>query len=69
MLSAVSRSWLAPRILATQSRPRAGRHFFFIVRALIFPFCNFFRRWGYCVAGFLGVRLAFFDMTTLPSGT
>ena len=41
---------------------RFGCRFFFAVRELTFPFCNFFRRFGYFVAGFLTVRFSFFDM-------
>ena len=42
--------------------PRADPHFFFAVWALTLPFCNFFCRCGYFVAGFLAVRLTFLDM-------
>jgi hypothetical protein len=47
---------------------RLGSHFFFAVWALTLPFCNFFCRFGYFVAGFLAVRLPFLDMTTLFAG-
>ena len=44
-------------------------HFFLTCFDWILPFCNFFRRFGYFVAGFLAVRLTFLDMTTLPLET
>jgi hypothetical protein len=45
----------------------AGRYyFFFACFDWIFPFCNFLRRLGNLVAGFLGIRLSFFAITRSP---
>ena len=47
---------------AAASRP----HFFLACFDWILPFCNFFRRLGNLVAGFLAIRLSFFAITRSP---
>jgi hypothetical protein len=56
-------------LIVAGSCPAAGprHHFFLACLDWILPFCNFFRRLGNLVAGFLAVRLAFFAMTCTPS--
>ena len=48
----------------TAAVPRG--HFFLACLDWILPFCNFFRRLGYLVAGFLAIRLSFLAMTGTP---
>lgn len=43
-----------------------GRHFFFTCLDWILPFCNFFRKFGNLVAGFLGIRLSLLAIACSP---
>jgi hypothetical protein len=52
----------ADSCMATDSR----RHFFLTCFDWILPFCNFFRKFGNLVAGFLTMRLSFFAITCSP---
>lgn len=54
--------------MTARERPVGTRgHFFFPVWALTLAFSNFFRRFGYFMAGFLAVRRTFLDMIIPPN--
>jgi hypothetical protein len=54
-------------IVADSSTAAASRgHFLLACLDWILAFCNFFRRLGNLVAGFLAIRLSFFAITCSP---
>ena len=54
----------------TEAEPRAAAssrsHFLLTSVDWTFPFCNFFRKLGNLVAGFLTIRRSFFGIACLP---